>query len=145
MEPRHVAARKRPPVNLAPSNAVETLRSAARSDSYEPGHCLEWSRERADIPAVYPDAATAWTHASGKRPGDRRPPAGAAVYWTGGSQGYGHIAISVGGGRVRSTDAPGQGRVATVPLRWVEREWGLRYAGWSNSINGYTIPGVVST
>ena len=45
----------------------------------------------------------------------------------------------------RSTDAPGQGRVATVPLRWVEREWGLRYAGWSNSINGYTIPGVVST
>lgn len=141
---RRVANPKRPHLPLAPSNARETVRSARQSVSYPPGHCLEWSRERADIPARYSDAATAWTHATGRRPGDRTPPVGAAVYWTGGSNGYGHVAISVGRGRIRSTDAPGLGQVGTVPLRWVETEWGLRYAGWANSINGYTIPGVVA-
>jgi len=79
----------------------------------------------------------------GSRPGDRRPPVGAAVYWTGGSSGYGHIAISVGDGKVRSTDAGGEGRVKTVGVDWATKAWGLRYAGWANSINGYTIPGVV--
>jgi hypothetical protein len=139
---RRVTTPKRPHVPLAPSNAAETVRSARQSSSYPPGQCLAWSRGQADIPARYPDAATAWAHATGKRPGDRTPPVGAAVYWTGGSNGYGHVAISVGRGRVRSTDAPGPGQVDTVPVRWVAREWGLEYAGWSDSINGYRIPGV---
>lgn len=133
---------RRAHVRLAPSSAVETRRTAARSRFNDPGYCLEWSRQQADIPARYPDAATAWTHATGKRRGDRTPPAGAAVYWTGGSQGYGHVAISVGGGKVRSSDAGGAGRVSTVPVKWITREWGLKYAGWADSINGYTIRGV---
>ena len=134
-----VAARA---VDLAPSDARETVHAALSSDVNEPGHCLEWARERADIPPLYDDAATAWANATGRRPGDRRPPVGAAVYWTGGSSGYGHIAISVGDGKVRSSDAGGEGRVRTVPVDWAEKKWGLTYAGWSNSINGYTIPGV---
>jgi hypothetical protein len=129
-------------VELAPSDARETVHAALSSDVNEPGHCLEWARERADIPPRYDDAATAWANATGKRPGDRHPPVGAAVYWTGGSSGYGHIAISVGDGKVRSSDAGGEGRVETVPVDWAEKKWGLKYAGWSNSINGYTIPGV---
>ena len=129
-------------VELAPSDARETVHAALSSDVNEPGHCLEWARERADIPPWYDDAATAWANATGKRPGDRHPPVGAAVYWTGGSSGYGHIAISVGDGKVRSSDAGGEGRVETVPVDWAEKKWGLKYAGWSNSINGYTIPGV---
>ena len=129
-------------VDLAPSDARETVHAALSSDVNEPGHCLEWARERADIPPLYDDAATAWANATGRRPGDRHPPVGAAVYWTGGSSGYGHIAISVGDGKVRSSDAGGEGRVETVPVDWAEKKWGLTYAGWSNSINGYTIPGV---
>lgn len=127
---------------LAPSDARETVQAALSSDYNVPGHCLEWARERADIPPLYDDAATAWANATGKRPGDRHPPVGAAVYWTGGSSGYGHIAISVGRGKVRSSDAGGEGRVQTVDVGWAEKKWGLKYAGWSNSINGYTIPGV---
>jgi hypothetical protein len=151
---RHAAGRARSPlrtvsakeaaraVDVAPSDARETVQAALSSDYNQPGHCLEWARERADIPPLYDDAATAWVNATGKRPGDRHPPVGAAVYWTGGSSGYGHIAISVGHGKVRSSDAGGEGRVDTVGVDWAEKKWGLRYAGWSDSINGYTIPGV---
>jgi len=64
------------------------------------------------------------------------------VYWLGGSHGYGHIAVSVGGGRVRSTDAGGAGRVATVAVGWFEDHWGLPYAGWADNVNDQVIPGV---
>jgi len=138
--PAGPAQKARMPV--ARSDAHEIIASARRSDSNTPGYCLQWTREQADIPAGFPDAATAWRHAAGKHSGDRTPPAGAAVYWTGGSRGFGHIAISLGDGRVRSTDAGGAGQVSTVKVGWVSKEWGLRYAGWSNSINGYVIPGV---
>ena len=140
--PRHQPRHRAPQVPVAPSNAVETV-TAAKSSTYNvPGHCLQWAREQADIPSKYVDAATAWHHATGRRPADRNPPRGAAVYWTGGSRGYGHIAISLGNGKVRSSDAGGTGEVATVPIRHISAEWNLRYAGWANSINGYRIPGV---
>jgi cell wall-associated NlpC family hydrolase len=126
----------------AARNALQTRRSALGSRANDPGYCLEWSRTRAGIPARYPDAATAWRHATGKHPADRTPPEGAAVYWTGGDEGYGHVAISLGRGRIRSSDAGGAGRVSTVPLTWVSRRWGLEYAGWADSINGYVIPEV---
>lgn len=71
---------------------------------------------------------------------DRHPPAGVPVSYLGGSHDNGHRAISLGNGRIRSTDAAGLGRVATVDLAWPERNWGLRYAGWSETIDGYRIP-----
>jgi hypothetical protein len=144
----HVPARhakpapQRPRGPLAPSNAALTVASAIRSTVNVPGHCLQWSREQARIPSKYADAATAWEHARGRRAGDANPPRGAVVYWTGGSHGYGHIAISLGHHRVRSSDAGGEGEVATVSIEHLSDEWHLRYAGWANSINGYTIPGV---
>lgn len=134
-----------PTLPEARSDAAETV-AAAESSSYNiPGHCLGWAREQADIPSRYADAATAWDHARGRHPGDLTPPKGAAVYWLGGSGGHGHIAISVGNGLVRSSDAGGSGVVATVPLRRLTREWHLTYVGWSDSVNGYRIPGVART
>jgi hypothetical protein len=135
----------RPRLPVASSTAAQTVAAAEASTRNVPGHCLGWSREQADIPSRYTDAATAWEHAHGRRPGDRNPPRGAAVYWTGGSDGYGHVAISLGRGLVRSSDAGGAGVVATVPLRRLTQEWDLTYVGWADSINGYTIPGVAST
>ncbi|NPC98911.1 CHAP domain-containing protein [Nocardioides sp. zg-DK7169] len=127
---------------VAPNNARETVTSASRAKANAPGYCLAWSRKQAGIPARFPDAATAWHNAAGRHGGDHNPPRGAAVYWTGGSSGYGHIAISLGNGRVRSSDAAGSGRVGTIGIRELSREWGLRYGGWANTINGYVIPGV---
>jgi hypothetical protein len=135
----------KPQLPVASSTAAQTVEAAEASTSNVPGHCLGWSREQADIPSRYTDAATAWEHAHGRRSGDPNPPKGAAVYWTGGSRGYGHIAISLGRGLVRSSDAGGAGVVATVPLRRLTQDWNLRYVGWADSINGYTIPGVAST
>jgi hypothetical protein len=127
---------------VAKSDVAETVAAAKASTYNIPGQCLGWSREQADIPSRYDDAATAWEHAHGRHPGDADPPKGAAVYWLGGSGGHGHIAISLGNGMVRSSDAGGYGVVATVPLRKLTREWHLTYVGWADSINGYRIPGV---
>jgi hypothetical protein len=134
-----------PTMPVASSDAAETV-AAARASTYNvPGQCLGWARQQADIPSRYSTAATAWDHATGRHPHDLDPPRGAAVYWTGGSAGAGHVAISVGHGRVRSSDAGGSGVVATISLRRLTRDWHLTYVGWADSINGYRIPGVART
>lgn len=122
------------------NDAEQTARNAEQSTTCKAGYCLQWSRERAAIPSLYNDAADAWRATNDRHPGDRNPPRGSMVYWTGGSNGYGHIAVSRGDGTVRSTDAGGAGKVATVSLGWVENNWGLPYAGWAWDVNEVTIP-----
>lgn len=68
------------------------------------------------------------------------PPPGVPVYWTGGSSGYGHIALSAGNGQVYSTDfGPngyvGDGRVRLVSINAISaHDHALKYAGWSNDL-----------
>jgi len=119
--------------------AFRAARNALNDKVNAPGMCLQQTRQWAGISSRYPDASTAWRNTNDRHPGNRNPPKGAAVYWTGGSHGYGHIALSLGNGKVRSTDAGGRGVVATVELGWIERNWGLKYAGWAWDINEQTI------
>jgi len=122
--------------------AETCARNAEGDRTNEPGYCLQQVRLWCGITAKYGDAATAWRNVNNKHT-DRHPQRGAAVYWTGGSRGYGHIAMCVRGGTaplIRSTDAGGAGRVATVPLGWFETHWGQHYAGWAFEINEQTIP-----
>jgi|SRR5262245_956210 len=119
--------------------AKQSARNAINDKTNSPGYCLQQTRLWCGISSRYPDASTAWANTNDRHPGGRKPPRGAAVYWTGGSHGYGHIALSLGDGKIRSTDAGGSGRVATVQLGWVEAHWGLRYAGWAWDINEQTI------
>ena len=120
--------------------AAVTARNAENDRTNDPGMCQQQVRMWAGIAARYPDAITAWRNTNDRHPGDRNPPRGAPVWWAGGSSGHGHIALSLGGGKIRSTDAGGRGRVATVDLGWVERNWGQRYLGWAWDINEGTIP-----
>lgn len=120
-------------------DAETTARNAEADQANDPGMCLQQCRTWAGIPALYDDATSAWEHTEDRHPGDLDPPRGAMAYWTGGSSGHGHIACSLGSGKIRSTDAGGPGRVATVPISWVAQTWGLSYAGWSWEINGKTI------
>ena len=102
------------------------------------GKCL-WEVQHAfDVPAhMYPDAIGQWRAARQKHPGDRTPPVGAPVYFAGGA--HGHVAIYVGGGLVRSSDAGGARRMATVSIDWFRHNWGYTYLGWSGDIAGKDI------
>jgi len=126
-------------------DAAQTARNAEADQVNDPGYCLQQCRIWAGINAMYADASTAWRNTNDRHPGDRTIPRGAMAYWTGGSQGYGHIACSLGGPpgnpNIRSTDAGGSGRVATRSLSWFDANWpSLNYAGWAWDINEVTIP-----
>lgn len=130
-------------------NREEAAKAALASDTNPVGYCQGWT---VDIYHGRPvgdfdgdgdaDAVDGWEsephHA--RHPGDRKPPRGVPVAYGGGSHGYGHRAISLGHGKIRSTDAAGNGRVATVDLDWPEKVWGLHYLGWSETIDGEEIP-----
>lgn len=126
-------------------SAERSARNAENDRTNEPGYCQQQTRMWCGIGPRYGDAITAWRNTNDRHPGNRNPPRGSAVYWSGGSAGHGHAALSLGGGKIRSTDAGGRGRVATVDLGWIERNWHLTYAGWAWDINEVTIPHPVQT
>lgn len=116
------------------------IKDALATNTNNPGMCLQQVQTWYKIPASQPHASAAWRATRLHRAHDRRAPRGAPVWWTGGRHGFGHIAMSLGNGTIRSTDAGGSGRVATVALEWVERRWGLTYEGWSADLEGVVIP-----
>lgn len=105
------------------------------------GMCLYTVQEWMESPHAYPDAATQWHQAKYKHTDDN-PPKGAPVFWTGGSHGYGHIVISRGDDRIRSTDCQHSGSVGNEDLSWPRTNTGgaLVYAGWTEDIGGVDIP-----
>ncbi len=130
-------------------NRAQAVARALASKTNEPNGCQIWTRGIFGAPSVgdydqdgRADAEDGWKAepAKYKHPGDRHPPAGVPVTYLGGSHDDGHRAVSLGGGLIRSTDAAGSGHVATVPLDWPEKHWGLKYAGWSESCDGHLIP-----
>lgn len=121
-------------------SADELITRARRTTSNDPGMCLWQSQEWYGSPHMYADATRQWQAAQLRHPGDRNPPRGAHVMWTGGSRGHGHSAISLGNGRIRTIDFDSAGRTGETDLDWVEKAWGLRYEGWTEDIGGVRIP-----
>lgn len=78
----------------------------------------------------YATAMANWnaTPANLKHSGDMAAPAGALMYWSGGS---GHVALSLGNGSIVSTDIGGNGTVSTVPATMISSKWGKSYLGWT--------------
>ena len=124
-------------VTSSAGEAVENARDTTRNDQ---GMCLWYTQEWIESPHAYPDATTQWECAEHRHAGDTNPPNGAPVFWTGGSSGYGHAAISVGGGRIRTIDQQSGGTTSEVPLSEISRDWGLPYGGWSEDLGGVDIP-----
>lgn len=129
-------------------NREKAAQRAEASRTNVPGTCQKWTRTQFSAPSAGDvdhdgdaDAMDGWkSEPAGKRHPSRKPPRGVPVAYSGGSQGYGHRAISLGNGMIRSTDAGGSGKVATVALDWPEKHWGLKYLGWSDTIDGILIP-----
>ena len=85
--------------------------------SYNQGYCQKYVRDPCwKVPSLYGSAIDAWNGSAQKHPGDRNPPEGAPCYYRGGS--YGHAVISVGGGRIRSTDCTSATYVNDTDLGW---------------------------
>jgi hypothetical protein len=93
--------------------------------SWPQGYCLQWVRSCFGLDARYYDAT--------------RGPRNVPVWWTGGSSGHGHVALSVGDGYCVSTDAAGPGRNAKVRIGDLTAGVGLNFRGWSEDINGVRV------
>lgn len=127
---------------------AQAVANAKASTAYPVGMCMKWTRTMFGRPAVGDvdgdgdaDAVDGWKSCKQKHPGDRNPPAGVPVFWSGGRNGYGHVGISLGNRTFRGTDSPTSGKVGTVGLDWPEQHWGLTYLGWADDLNGVPIPG----
>lgn len=128
---------------MVAQTAQEAKDRANRQTRCIPGYCLQYTRTWLDIPSRDGSAAVAWSNALGRHPGDRTPPAGAPMFWLGGSRGYGHIALSMNGTEhtFRGTDMPGPGVVSTQDNDWISTHWSsMSYAGWAEGFNGILIP-----
>jgi len=124
--------------------AIKTAASYVSSGkTVTPGYCLRETRQYYGVPAVYPAAKDSLQDALNKGKAYRirnwsKVPRGAIVYWRGGGSQYGHIAISIGKGRVISTDWP-TGRYGRVHGATLMRSWGYTEAYWSPLVNGYRV------
>lgn len=113
-------------------NAKEAAAAFRKRQTNYVGKCLWHVQHCYRSPHMFPSAIMQWHNANRKHYGDRTPPIGAPVYFQGGR--YGHIAIYIGGGRVRSTDVGGAGRMGTCSIDWFRTHWGYTYLGWSGDI-----------
>lgn len=138
-----------------PTSRQQGIVNALASRAYTVGMCAQWTRLMFGIDALGDfdrdgdaDAVDMWKACRTKNLGDRNPPAGVPVFWSGGSSGHGHAGVTVPGppGTVRSIDMSEDGRhyqpgnVATTTIADIEREMGLRYLGWTYDLYGHEIP-----
>ena len=86
----------------------------------------------------YDNAIGHWQQTADKyrHAGDREPPPGALVFWEGGSSGDGHVAISLGNGKIVSTDISRSGYADVVSLKTIEDKWHMKYLGWAAPVFG---------
>jgi hypothetical protein len=84
------------------------------------------------------DAYAHWTQvpAASKHAGVRTVPAGGLAFFKGGSSGFGHVMISLGGGSFASTDVGTDGRYhagryGKTTIATIESSFGETYLGWT--------------
>lgn len=125
-----------------PQQAVDAMKELHDSGAdVGLGQCLHTCRTAWGLSGGEPDAATQWAHTDKAHRHSGPAPLGAPVFWTGGTHGYGHVALSDGRGNVWSTDLPIPERVGLVPVGEVARAWpGHVLVGWASSLEGQTLP-----
>jgi hypothetical protein len=99
-------------------------------------YCLYNVQEWYKTEHVYSSAKSQWDNIAEnkKHRGDKNPPNGVPVFFLGGA--FGHIAIATGTNQnVVSTDLPNKGYIGISTIEKVEKAWGYKYLGWSESIS----------
>lgn len=123
--------------NVEPGVAADVTRANAAT-TCTPGMCLHYVRTWMEIRLGAASAIQAWRAVpQARRHSFYTPPVGVPVFWSGGSRGLGHVAFSLGGGKVRTTDFPHSGHVATLDLTEISKlDPALTYLGWTEDLNG---------
>jgi hypothetical protein len=122
---------------MAHRSLQSALSWARAQDKFETGMCLRFVRTCYKVDSKYASAAIAWSKTRYRH--SSVPPKGVPVWWTGGTRGFGHVAISDGGGYVISTDTGGKGRVGRTSIRHITNAWSQTYRGWTEDINGVRV------
>ena len=79
------------------------------------------------------DAISHWKSTPSRyRHSGKAIPAGGLAFFSGGSHGHGHVAISTGDGRLISTDIHGNGTYTYTTISEIQSKWGQKYVGWTN-------------
>lgn len=109
---------------------------------FRPNMCKQETREAYSVDSDGSKSATvAWyrTDHRLKVTGDHAP-RGALLWWTGGSDGNGHVAIADGQGNAWSVDINRAGYWDRVPFRRISEKWyRLTFAGVSLDIDGVQV------
>lgn len=128
------------PVNTPEQALAVCANQSAHGPRFGTGECLRQVRTAYGVPSDgTPDAATAWLRAKAKHaaPADLATiPRGAVLFWTGGTHGFGHVAIAAGHGMMWSTDIRRPGYFDLVPIADVARLWRLTFVGWAEDVDG---------
>lgn len=133
----------------------EIVKRALASKTNVVGTCQLWTRTVIGVDSAGDqdgdgdaDAVDGWKSEPrrARHVGDRTVPKGYPVAFGGGSNGFGHRAISLGGGKIRSTDMSDDGstwhagNVGTTTIAQIEQSMGVSYLGWSETMSGVKIP-----
>lgn len=120
---------------MSPAASIaDALARCAVTRSWAEGMCGQFCAAMYGYGASgYNDAVVQWQSIPGrlKTPGSLNAPAGALVFWGGGSKGHGHVAIADGLGSCFSIDILGAGTVGRVSTGTITARWGLPVLGWS--------------
>lgn len=126
-----------------PDQAIDHCsRQSKGGPAFAVGTCKKQCRLAYAVPSDGTgSAAEAWRQTDYRLnvAGDQAP-RGALLWWTGGSNDYGHVAIADGKGGVWSTDILRNGYFDHVPFAKIGSKWpSLRFVGVSRDIDGVLV------
>lgn len=132
--------------HYAKGGIATPAQAIAKANSIHSGYagmCLKFVQDCYNAAARFPSALAAWQgstsrHALGKSVSG--VPQGAPLYMADGNP-AGHVAIYLGGGRMRTTNSA-DGRIHTDPVSLWTGKYGYRLQGWTGDIEGQSIPGL---
>jgi hypothetical protein len=114
--------------------------AAQHTSTCTEGRCLQWVRGYYNIGPKFPSAIESWKDTPLRyRHGSAHAARGYPFYWSGGSQGYGHIALGIDADHVISTDWPWAGHVGVAAIRDISTRWYMTPLGYATWLNGVRI------
>ena len=129
-----------PESRVRPKSPAQIVASARAITTGYGGLCLKFARTCAGIGSKYASAKLAWAGAAHKHAGYADAPAGAFLFMAHPRSKYGHVAIYLGDGTMRTTNST-TNRIHTDRIStWVG--WGYSVQGWSEDLNGIRVPGL---